>query len=71
MVQETGKKFWSTKDPGQQPFSYQAGVGQVIKGWDQGLLGMKLGEERQVSQSVSHYQTSTSGAYGPPIHVRS
>ena len=43
MVQETGKKFWSTKDPGQQPFSYQAGVGQVIKGWDQGLLGMKLG----------------------------
>ena len=27
---------------------FQAGVGQVIKGWDQGLLGMKLGEERQV-----------------------
>ena len=48
VVQESGKKFWSTKDPGQQPFSYQAGVGQVIKGWDQGLLGMKLGEERQV-----------------------
>jgi peptidylprolyl isomerase len=38
----------STKDPGQQPFEYQAGVGQVIKGWDQGLLGMKLGEQRQV-----------------------
>merc|ERR1712228_198576 len=48
VVKETGKKFWSTKDPGQQAFSYQAGVGQVIKGWDQGLLGMKLGEERQV-----------------------
>jgi len=48
VIQETGKKFWSTKDPGQQPFSYQAGVGQVIKGWDQGLLGMKLGETRQV-----------------------
>merc|ERR1712129_403393 len=48
VVQETGKKFWSTKDPGQKPFSYKAGVGQVIKGWDQGLLGMKLGEERQV-----------------------
>ena len=43
VVKETGKKFWSTKDPGQQPFTYQAGVGQVIKGWDQGLLGMKLG----------------------------
>jgi peptidylprolyl isomerase len=48
VVQETGTKFWSTKDPGQEPFTYQAGVGQVIKGWDQGLLGMKLGEERQV-----------------------
>ena len=48
VVKETGKKFWSTKDPGQEPFTYQAGVGQVIKGWDQGLLGMKLGEERQV-----------------------
>merc|ERR1711937_799258 len=48
VVKETGKKFWSTKDLGQQPFSYQAGVGQVIKGWDQGLLGMKLGEQRQV-----------------------
>ena len=29
VIKETGKKFWSTKDPGQQPFSYQAGVGQV------------------------------------------
>merc|ERR1712232_1375336 len=48
VVKETGKKFWSTKDPGQKPFQYQAGVGQVIKGWDQGLQGMTLGEERQV-----------------------
>lgn len=35
-VEETGKKFWSTKDPGQQPFGYNAGVGSVITGWDQG-----------------------------------
>ena len=55
VVQESGKKFWSTKDPGQTPFSYQAGVGQVIKGWDQGLLGMKLGEERQVTHFLCHY----------------
>ena len=27
VVKETDKKFWSTKDPGQQPFTYQAGVG--------------------------------------------
>merc|ERR1719293_594179 len=48
VVGETGKKFWSTKDPGQAPFSYQAGVGQVITGWDQGLLGMTVGEERRL-----------------------
>ena len=48
VVKETGKKFWSTKDPGQQPFGYQAGVGQVITGWDQGLLGMKVGELRML-----------------------
>ena len=33
-VIETEKKFWSTKDKGQQPFEYTAGVGGVIKGWD-------------------------------------
>uniref|UniRef100_A0A7S3AKN3 peptidylprolyl isomerase n=1 Tax=Haptolina ericina TaxID=156174 RepID=A0A7S3AKN3_9EUKA len=48
VVQETGKKFWSTKDPDQQPFTYTAGVGSVITGWDQGLLGMKLREERKL-----------------------
>jgi len=48
VVKESGKKFWSTKDPGQEPFTYKAGVGQVITGWDQGLLGMKLGEVREL-----------------------
>merc|ERR1712137_1235343 len=48
VVKETGKKFWSTKDPGQQPFTYQAGVGGVITGWDQGCLGMQLGEVREL-----------------------
>lgn len=38
------KIFWSTKDPGQQPFSFQVGVGQVIKGWDEGVLNMQVGE---------------------------
>eukprot|EP00930_Biecheleria_cincta_P087285 TRINITY_DN76533_c0_g1_i1.p1 TRINITY_DN76533_c0_g1~~TRINITY_DN76533_c0_g1_i1.p1 ORF type:complete len:119 (+),score=29.31 TRINITY_DN76533_c0_g1_i1:59-415(+) len=48
VVQQTGKKFWSTKDPGQKPFTYQAGVGKVITGWDQGCLGMSVGEERML-----------------------
>ena len=41
-----GKKFWSTKDPGEEPFTYEAGVGGVIVGWDQGCLGMREGEVR-------------------------
>jgi len=49
IVAETGKKFWSTKDPGQKPFSYTAGVKAVIVGWDQGVLGMKKGEKRELT----------------------
>jgi len=48
VIKESGKKFWSTKDPGQEPFTYQAGVGQVITGWDQGCLGMEIGEVREL-----------------------
>eukprot|EP01063_Lacrimia_lanifica_P034029 TRINITY_DN6206_c0_g2_i1.p1 TRINITY_DN6206_c0_g2~~TRINITY_DN6206_c0_g2_i1.p1 ORF type:complete len:143 (+),score=64.91 TRINITY_DN6206_c0_g2_i1:65-493(+) len=47
VVGQTGKKFWSTKDDN-HPFSYTAGRNQVITGWDQGVLGMKVGEERLV-----------------------
>merc|ERR1711879_54462 len=43
-VVSTGYKFWSTKDPGQSPFSFAIGLGQVIKGWDQGVAQMSLGE---------------------------
>ena len=49
VIKESGKKFWSTEDPGQKAFSYQAGVGKVIKGLDQGCLGMKIGEERKLT----------------------
>lgn len=34
---------------GQSPFTYDAGVNKVIKGWDFGCLGMKLGETRRLS----------------------
>ena len=35
LKKNAGKKFWSTKDAGSQPFTYQAGMGRVIVGWDQ------------------------------------
>jgi peptidylprolyl isomerase len=43
-----GIKFWSTRDHGQQPFETTFGVGNVIKGWDYGCLGMKVSEVRRL-----------------------
>ncbi|KNH04362.1 deoxyribonuclease tatD [Perkinsela sp. CCAP 1560/4] len=42
------KKFWSTKDPGGEPFSFQVGIGQVIRGWDDGLLSMQKNESARL-----------------------
>lgn len=49
---DLSKKFWSTKDPGQQPFTFAVGMGQVIKGWDEGVIGMSLGEVAKIHWSV-------------------
>ena len=42
---ERGKKFDSSKDRG-KPFSFALGAGQGIKGWDEGVQGMKVGGTR-------------------------
>lgn len=42
---EDGTKFDSSLDRG-QPLQFVVGVGRVIKGWDQGLMGMKEGGKR-------------------------
>ena len=46
---EDGTKFDSSYDQGGQPFSFTVGVGQVIKGWDQGVAGMKVGGVRKLT----------------------
>ena len=42
-----GAKFDSSKDRG-QPFQFSLGGGQVIRGWDEGVAGMKIGGTRQL-----------------------
>ena len=42
-----GKKFDSSVDRG-SPFDFKLGAGMVIKGWDEGVAGMKIGGKRQL-----------------------
>lgn len=45
---EDGSKFDSSKDR-DQPFNFPVGAGRVIKGWDQGVIGMKEGGVRKLT----------------------
>ena len=44
----SGKKFDSSRDRG-IPFSFRLGSGQVIQGWDRGLIGMQVGGVRRLT----------------------
>ncbi len=43
-----GKEFDSSRNGG-QPFRFTVGAGDVIKGWDQGVVGMKVGGQRRLT----------------------
>ena len=45
---ENGTKFDSSVDRG-DPFRFTLGAGQVIRGWDEGFLGMKIGEKKTLT----------------------
>ncbi len=60
-----GRKFDSSYDRN-QTFSFSVGVGQVIKGWDQGLIGMKVGGKRKLTiPSSLAYAESGNGPIPP------
>lgn len=49
---ENGNKFDSSRDSG-TPFSFTLGQQNVIKGWDEGIPGMKIGERRKLTIPAS------------------
>ena len=61
-----GTKFDSSLDRG-TPFTFTIGAGQVIKGWDEGLLGMKVGEKRMLTIPADKgYGATGAGGVIPP-----
>ena len=62
---ENGKQFDSSV--GKAPFSFAIGVGQVIPGWDEGVMGMKVGGKRKlIIPSKLGYGAAGAGGVIPP-----
>ncbi|MCU1572294.1 MAG: peptidylprolyl isomerase, FKBP-type [Micrococcaceae bacterium] len=62
----TGEEFDSSWNRG-TPLDFTVGIGQVIQGWDQGLLGMKVGGRRrlEIPAELAYGERGAGGAIGP------
>ncbi len=61
-----GKKFDSSVDRG-QPFTFTIGIGQVIRGWDEGVVQMSLGEKAKLDITPDFgYGAAGAGGVIPP-----
>ncbi len=63
---EDGSKFDSSLDRN-DPFSFSVGVGQVIEGWDKGVIGMRIGEKSKLTipSSMGYGDAGVPGAIPP------
>jgi len=63
---ENGTKFDSSRDRG-QAFQFPLGAGRVIKGWDEGVAGMRIGDKRRlIIPSDLGYGSRGAGGVIPP-----
>ena len=64
---DDGTVFDSSLKPGRTPFSFILGAGQVIKGWDEGVLGMAIGGTRELTiPPALGYGAQGAGSVIPP-----
>jgi FKBP-type peptidyl-prolyl cis-trans isomerase FkpA len=67
-AKQRGRKFDSSLDAGRTPLDFQLGAGQVIKGWEQGVAGMKVGGKRTLiipSELAYGHRGAPGGSIGP------
>jgi len=67
---QNGTKFWCSKDPDQDAFEFTVGEKRVIKGWDEGVIGMRQGEVAVLTiPPESAYGSQGFSAWGIPPHA--
>jgi FKBP-type peptidyl-prolyl cis-trans isomerase FkpA len=67
-ARQRGRKFDSSLDAGRTPLDFQLGAGRVIKGWDQGVAGMKVGGKRTliIPSELAYGKRGAPGGMIPP-----
>lgn len=67
-LKQRGRKFDSSLNPGREPLEFQLGAGRVIKGWEQGVAGMKVGGQRTliIPSSLAYGKRGAGSGAIPP-----